>query len=68
MKELERKARARAKARAKNQRALAIKKAQVEHRLTVSPAPKVHNRSTVWTLETVGKTDTIQNWTGVIRW
>tara|TARA_R100000458_G_scaffold6781_2_gene5401 strand:- start:4022 stop:4228 length:207 start_codon:yes stop_codon:yes gene_type:complete len=68
MEELERKARARAKARAKNQRALAIRYNQIAHRATVAPELKEHHRNTVWTLETIGKTDTIPNWTGKIRW
>ena len=50
------------------QNKLALERNQIAHRKTVAPAPRVHNRHTVWTLETVGKTDTIPNWAGKIRW
>jgi len=66
--EHERKRRKREREVQQNKLALERLRNQIAHRKTVAPAPRVHNRHTVWTLETVGKTDTIPNWAGKIRW
>lgn len=66
--EHERKRRKREREVKQNKLALERLRNQMAHRRAVAPAPKVHNRSTVWTLGYVGKTDTIPNWAGKIRW